>query len=142
MEYVPIEDTHVFNLHFPKSQTVKIDFALYPYKQIEKSREIQSIKVDSLLDIAVNKLLTVQQRFEVKDFVDLYFLLQKFSVWDLIEGVRAKFRVTLEPFIVGSVFLSVESFDYLPMMIKPLKLEVMKNFFKQQAKIVAGSSLE
>lgn len=140
--YVPIEDTHVFNLRFPNKQTVKVDFAYYPYKQIEKSLPVKNINVDSMLDIAVNKMLAVQQRTEVKDFVDLYFLLQKFSTWDLIEGVRVKFKVELEPFVAGSDFLKAEGFDFLPKMIKPLKLDLLKAFFKKQAKILGGASLE
>ena len=43
---------------------------------------MDNLEIDSLLDIAVNKILTLSSRAEVKDFVDLYFLLQKFSLWD------------------------------------------------------------
>src|SRR5436190_2938449 len=101
-----------------------------------KIKRINGIDVDSLIDIAVNKLLVTQQRTEVKDFVDLYFLLKKFTVWDLIEGVRIKFKVTIDPLIIGSDFLKVESFDYLPKMIKPLSLKELKRFFKEKAKDV------
>ena len=39
-------------------------------------------------DIAVNKLMTIVDRFDPKDFVDLYFLLQKYDALKLKEGVR------------------------------------------------------
>lgn len=142
LDYVPVEDTHVFNFTFPNKQFVKVDFALYPYKRLRTSEIIDGIPVDSILDIAVNKLLAVEQRAEVKDFVDLYFLLEKFTVWDLIEGVRVKFKVNLDPFIIGSDFMKVESFDFLPKMIKPLTLDEVKIFFKQKAKDIAGKSAE
>jgi len=143
VEYIPIEDiTHVFNLTFPSKQVVKIDFARYPYKRVERNRIIDGIQVDSVMDIAINKLLTVEQRSEVKDFVDLYFLLQQFTIWDLLEGVRIKFRVKLDPFIIGSDFLKVENFEYLPEMIKPLTLETLKSYFRQKAKEISGRSIE
>lgn len=141
IDYFFSERTQVFNLTFSNKKTTKIDFSLYPYKRVEKSKLIDGIAVDSLLDIAINKLLTVEQRTEVKDFVDLYFLLKEYTVWDLLEGVRVKFRVKIEPFIIASDFLKVESFEYLPNMIKPLTLEQLKSFFRQKAKELSAKSL-
>lgn len=129
-----VEVTYIFMLSFKNEAKIKVDFAYYPFKRLEKGLKIDNLEVDSLLDIAVNKLLTASQRTEVKDFVDLYFLLQKFSVWDLMEGVRIKFRTELEPFLLGSDFLKIEDFDYLPRMIKPLTIEELKSFFRQKAK--------
>lgn len=140
IEYIRRENTHIFNLTFPNKQVVKVDFSLYPYKQVNKSNTINGVSVDSVMDIAINKLLTIQQRTEVKDFVDLYFLLREFSVWDLIVGVKVKFGVKLDPFVVGTDFLKVEKFDFLPKMIKPLTLDELKSFYRQKAKDIAGKS--
>jgi predicted nucleotidyltransferase component of viral defense system len=123
----------IFNLSFPEKKILKVDFAYYPYKRIEKGQIIDGIVVDSLMDIAVNKLLTITQRTDVKDFVDLYFLLQDFSLWDLIEGVKVKFRVKLELFLISADFLKIEDFDYLPKMTKPLTLNDLKLFFREAA---------
>ena len=142
VEYVPLAQTHVFNITFPNNKTVKVDFVFYPYKSVGESQVIDGISIDSELDIAVNKLLVAEQRAEVKDFVDLYFLLQKFTVWDLIEGVRQKFKVSLDPFIVGSDFFKVEGFDYLPKMLKTLTLDELKSFFKQKSKEIGTKSVE
>ncbi|MEK7577851.1 MAG: nucleotidyl transferase AbiEii/AbiGii toxin family protein, partial [Patescibacteria group bacterium] len=63
-------------LSFPHGKKLKVDFAQYPYPQLELSKKhIGNLKVDSLIDIAINKMQTITQRQEVKDFVDLYFLL-------------------------------------------------------------------
>lgn len=141
VEYIRREDTHIFNLTFPNNQVVKVDFGLYPYKRVNTSKAIDGVAVDSAMDIAINKLLVVQQRTEVKDFVDLFFLLQEFSIWDLIVGVKVKFGVKLDPFIVGTDFLKVEKFDFLPKMIKPLTLDELKAFYKQKAKDIANRSI-
>jgi predicted nucleotidyltransferase component of viral defense system len=125
---------YIFMLTFRSKEVIKVDFGHYAYKRIEKNNIIDGLKTDSLTDIAVNKLLTVTQRSNVKDFVDLYFLLDKFTIWDLTEGVRIKFRMELEPYILASNFLKVEDFDFLPKMILPLTLEELKTFFREKAK--------
>lgn len=127
---------------FKNGEKVKIDFSYYPYKRLDKGTRLKLLEVDSLLDIAVNKLMTITQRHEVKDFVDLYFLLQRFSVWELKEGVRVKFRNDLEPFVIASDLTIVEEFEFLPKMTKPLTLEELKAFFVEQAKALGIKSVE
>ena len=137
-----LQVVHIFFLTFKNNEKIKVDFGFYPYKRIEEGRIVNGMRTDSLTDIAVNKLLTLTQRSSIKDFVDLYFLLQTFTIWDLIEGVQVKFKRQLEPFIVASDFLKVEDFDYLPKMIKPLTLHELKTFFTQRAKELGKKSIE
>jgi len=135
------EVVYIFELEFAKGAKLKVDFGYYPYKRIEKGFSLEKLDVDSKLDIAINKLLVVSQRNDVKDFVDLYFLLKEFTLWDLMEGVKVKFKIKTDPLLVGADFLKVEDFDYLPKMIKPLTLEQLKSFFRQRAKQLAEKSL-
>lgn len=137
-----IEVVYIFDLAFKNKANLKVDFSYYPYKRLEKGKVVDNLEIDSLLDIAVNKILTVSSRTEVKDFVDLYYLLQKFSVWDIITGARIKFRREIEPLLLGSDFLKVEDFDFLPKMILPLTLEELKAFFRQKAKEMGLKSIE
>lgn len=132
---------YIFMFKFANHETLKADFGHYPHKSIQKNEIINGIKTDSLTDIAVNKLLTVTQRTTIKDFVDLYFLLQKFTLWDLLEGIRIKFRMEFEPFVIVSDLLKVEDFDYLPRMIIPLKLEELKIFYRELAKELGKKSV-
>lgn len=127
------EVVYIFILNFQDGASLKVDFGYYPYQLLSESKIKDKIKIDSLLDIAVNKLLTIQQRTDVKDFVDLYYLLDKFTIWDLIEGVRHKFRVKMEPFLLAGDFMKVNRFENLPKMIKPLKLDKLKSFFINHA---------
>lgn len=133
---------YIFLLTFRNKEKLKVDFGYYPYKRIEEARIIDGVKTDSLTDIAVNKLLTVTQRNTIKDFVDLYFLLQTFTLWDLIEGVRIKFKMRLEPFIIASDLLKIEDFDILPKMVNPLTLKELKSFFRQKAQEIGKKSVE
>lgn len=137
-----IEPVYSCTLKFPGKYLLKLDWAYYPYKQLEKGGKFNNLEVDSLLDISVNKLLTITQRAEVKDFVDLFFLLKKFTVWDLIEGVKSKFKMETEPLTLASHFILAEDFDFLPRMIVPLTLTDLKNFFLLQAKSLGKTAVK
>lgn len=139
------EVVYIFNLTFNNGVKLKVDFGYYPYKKIADEKIIlEDFKLDSLRDIATNKLLTISQRTDIKDFVDLYFLLllNEFTIWDLIDGLRFKFRIKIEPFIVAGDFLKIEEFEMLPIMIKPLKLEELKDFFRKYAKRLGRAAVE
>jgi len=132
----------IFELVKKNKVLTKIDFVYHPHKRLEKGVDIKGFPVDSLRDIATNKLLTVNQRTEVKDFVDLYFLLKEFTIWDLIYAVKAKYNMEFDIILVGADFLKINSFNYLPKMIKPLTLEELKSFFRQKAKEIGRRAVE
>lgn len=115
---------------------LKIDFNYYPYHRIEKGITYKNIAIDSLRDIATNKLIYIRDRTEVKDFVDLYYLLKKYTLWDLFYGIEAKFRMEMDLVLTASDFLKVKTFKSLPRMIRPLKLSSLQEFFLNQAKAI------
>ncbi len=137
-----VDPLNIFMLTFNNGSELKVDFNYYPYRQINPPGIYQGFKVDSKLDIAINKLLTLTQRVEVKDFVDLYFLLQDYTFWDLRVGVERKFRTDIEPILIAADFLAVEEFDYLPKMLKTLTLSELKKFFREQAKKLGKKAVE
>lgn len=132
--YEEKEVVKIFNLEFTDGEKLKVDFGYYPYKRLRKGKFIDAVEVDSLFDIAVNKLQTIRQRSEVKDFVDLYFLLKEFTVWDLMEGARVKFRMEPDPYLIAVDCLKSRNFENLPVMLKPLSLDQLKAFYKDLAK--------
>lgn len=134
IRFTPRERTMIFELVKAGKVQIKVDFAYYPYTRIKRGIKVNTVNIDSKQDIATNKLHTITSRTEVKDFVDLYFLLKEFTFWDLFYGVKEKFKIELDLFWLGADFLKVESFKYLPKMLKPLKLEDLQNFFRERAK--------
>ena len=116
-----------------KKLIIKVDFVYHPHRLLEKGITHKGITIDSLRDIATNKLLTVNQRTEVKDFVDLYFLLKKFTIWDLIYGIEAKYRMELDTILIALDFMKAQQFTFLPKMLVPLTLRELKTFFKKKA---------
>lgn len=128
--------TRIFEFEKDEELQIKVDFSSYPYSRLEKGSVYKGVVVDSLFDIATNKLLTICQRNNVKDFVDLYFLNKKFTLWDLIHAVEKKFSREIDILLLGSEFLKVEDFDYLPKMTAFLELPELKKFFKEKAREV------
>lgn len=127
------ESMLVFSMNVAGKGQLRVDFNHYPFKRIEAGKNIEGLEVDSLRDIGSNKLLIVNQRADIKDFVDLYFLFREFTVWDLTHSVEKKFGMRLEPVMLASDFLKVEEFDFLPKMLVPLELSELKLFFKEKA---------
>ncbi|MEK7517551.1 MAG: nucleotidyl transferase AbiEii/AbiGii toxin family protein [Patescibacteria group bacterium] len=132
----------IFELVKKNKVLIKIDFVYNPHKRLEEGTRIEGFAVDSLHDIATNKLLTINQRTEAKDFVDLYFLLKEFTIWDLIYAVKAKYNMEFDIILIGADFMKVAEFTYLPKMIKPLKLEELKTFFREKAKEIGRRAVE
>lgn len=135
------EVVQMYMLKFKDGSEFKVDFAYYPYKRLKVGMRKDELDIDSLLDIAVNKTLTISQRTDVKDFVDFYYLEQKFGIWDLIEGLRIKFRIETDPFLMAADYLKAEDFTFMPRMIKPLSLETLKKFFRAKAKEVGEKAV-
>ena len=53
-----------FQVFYPNKTELKVDFAHYPYRRMRKVIRMK-LEVDSIFDIATNKLLTVSQRTDV-----------------------------------------------------------------------------
>lgn len=127
-----------FDLAFPDGQLLKIDFVFYDFTHIEPVNHLDTLAVDSIGDIAVNKLLSISQRTASKDFVDLYFLLKKYTVWDLRQAVEHKFKLDIDPLYLSALFSKAEELTDMPVMKKKLTLETLKTFFLKEAKKLAA----
>lgn len=63
---------------------VKVDLVNYPYPWLDPEIEVEGIRMASTLDIAAMKIAAITQRGSKKDFIDLYFLLQQFSLPEIL----------------------------------------------------------
>jgi len=69
-------------------------------------------------------------------------LLQKFSMGDLVAGVRNKFETEVEPLLLAADLLKIEDFEFLPRMVKPSGLEQLKKFFRVKARELGSKSVD
>jgi predicted nucleotidyltransferase component of viral defense system len=84
---------------------VKVDFVNYPYPWLKDCLVIDDIRMASPEDIAAMKLSAITGRGTKKDFVDLYYLLKKFELNEIIGFYTSKFHD-------GSAFLVLKSLSY------------------------------
>jgi len=124
------------------NEEYKVEFTKYPFAQLEEANLFSNLKVDSEFDIAANKLLTIVDRFDPKDFVDLYYLLQKYSLENLRQGVEKKFGTKLDFLTIGSSFGRVKNIVALPRMVRELSVDELKSFFSNEAKKLSSEILE
>ena len=128
---------NLFFLYF-KNDIIKTEFTYYPFKPITKGKILNNLRIDGLLDIAVNKLFTIYQKPRSRDFIDLYLIIkqEKLSLNDLIKKARIKFDWHIDYLQLGSQFLkALEVKDY-PKMIKKLDNKIWQDFFIKEAKLL------
>lgn len=133
---------NLFFLHF-KAEVIKTEFTYYPFTQIEKPKTINGIKVDSLLDIAVNKTFTIYQQPSSRHFVDLYLII-KVKGWhfkDLIKQARAKFDSYIDPIQMGQQLLKVPEVLDNPTLLIELSDKEWQSFWLQEAQNLKEEAL-
>lgn len=127
-----VHDRYIYVIIF-KHEQLKTEFVTFEHKTLQPFNQFDGIPVDSEYDIAVNKLFTIQDRTETKDFVDLYFLLQKYPLDELIKGVENKFGFTINKIALGGTLMKLETITLMPKMYVPLKHEELAHFFRNLA---------
>lgn len=125
------------NLFFLKvaEETLKMEFTYFPFGQIEKPAEYFGVPVDSIKDIAVNKLFTIYQRSKARDYIDLYCIHQDYdwSVEQLIAWARLKFDWHIDPLQLAAQFIKAKTAEDYPRMITPIAEKDWQDFFIAEA---------
>ncbi len=144
VSYENFQGFHTFFLEFPNEEKLKVDFNYYPFPRIESGRKEFGIAIDSLLDIAVNKIQSIGTRTKARDFIDLYFIVKEkgLVVSDLIADARNKFDFFINPIQYGKQFLKVKEVKDFPRMIKPFDQRDLEHFFISEAEKLRGEILE
>lgn len=70
---------------------IKIDFVNYCYNWIDECIQINGIRLASMKDIAAMKVNAVEGRGTKKDFIDIYFLLQNFTLQEILDFYAQKY---------------------------------------------------
>lgn len=115
----------------------KIDFGQYPFAVIQTPKKVAGVLIESLYDIAVDKAHTISIRPRLRDFIDLYFILEKEKDWnlkDLCQRAFEKFEIQVDPLQLGENFVKVTTLEDMPVMLKKFDRKKMEKFFLSEAK--------
>ena len=137
LRYERLFDRRIFAVTFKDGDALKVEFTTYPFKSIEKRARIGKLAVDSPLNIVTGKLFALTDRYDPKDFVDLYFVLKKYG-WtldDLIKRTGERFEIKGLDFVIPERLLLVKKIgpEELPVMLREIDLKEMKRFFLNQS---------
>ena len=116
---------------------VKMEFTYFPFERIDKKKKMGDLYIDSLLDIAINKVFTIYQNPRSRDFIDLYFILQKdkdLSLDGLVKKAQIKFGHYIDPIQLGAQYMKAKELKDFTKMITDIKENVWQDFFISEAK--------
>ena len=111
---------------------IKVDIVNYPYKWLNNPIIFDKINLASLNDIAAMKLSAITNRGSKKDFIDLFFLLKK-------QSLKQMLLLYLQKYSEGNEFLVLKSLGYfddadqepMPFMFEKTEWSEVKNKIKQ-----------
>jgi len=134
---------NLFFLHTGK-EVLKAEFTYFPFPRIEKGQKEYGIEIDSLLDIAANKLFTIYQRTTARDYIDLYVICKEkgFSIGELMRKAKIKFDWHIDPLQLGTQFLKAKEVEDYPRMIQEVANEDWQSFFEEEAKKLGKEVME
>ncbi|MFZ6026010.1 MAG: nucleotidyl transferase AbiEii/AbiGii toxin family protein [Bacteroidota bacterium] len=120
------------NIHIYTINGVKVDIVNYPYRWIDELLVKDGLRLASDKDISAMKLAAITGRGTKKDFIDLFELLQHYSLSELIGFYEQKYHD-------GSVFLVLKSLVYFedadaeitPYLLRNYSWEDIKTYIKK-----------
>ena len=121
---------------------IKVDFVLYPFEWNYPFETIEETRLINLRDIIPMKLQAISNRFSKKDFWDIDFLLNEFTLNEMIGFFKTKFPSIDTGYIVHSLtnFEMAEK-GQDPIYIIPRKWEEVKSNLEQKVVTYTNSFL-
>ena len=145
VEFQQSFNRNLFFLDLTDNDKIKTEFTYFPFERIEKKEKMGDLFVDSLLDIAVNKVFTIYQRPRSRDFIDLYFILEKdtgLKLDDLVKKAQIKFGNYIDPIQLGAQYMKAKELKDFPKMLVDIKENVWQDFFIAEAEKLSRKIIE
>ncbi|MBN2761699.1 MAG: nucleotidyl transferase AbiEii/AbiGii toxin family protein [Bacteroidales bacterium] len=116
---------------------VRISFFGYKYKIIDDFKIYKNIRLSGLKDIAAMKLEAIAGRGSKKDFIDMFFLMQKFTLAEIFSIHSQKYGTGLSNqyhHLKSLVYFADAEEEAMPVMLKPLRWNDVKTHIILSAK--------
>lgn len=131
-----VQDRYEFTVPIA-GERLRVEFVHYAFDRVDPTGPRHAgVQVDSLRDIAANKLSSIIERSEAKDFVDLYFLLHDplVPLEQAIDDCRTKFGWPGLEYLLQSAFLKAIQISSWPQTHPALAVADAQRFFRQLAR--------
>lgn len=140
IEYHQSFNRNLFFLH-TDTEVIKTEFTYFPFPRIEQKQKIGDLFIDSLIDIATNKIFTIYQKPRSRDFIDLYLILTnnpELTLSSLIDNAQIKFDHYIDPVQLGAQYMKAKELKDYPRMLEKLDENVWQEFFIKEAEKLSG----
>ena len=108
------------NINIFSIDDIKVDFVNYSYPWLQHQLLLDGIRLAGIEDIAAMKLAAITGRGSRKDFIDLYFLLQKYNLKEMLGFYKEKY-------FDGSEYLVLKSLTYFADAEDDIDVEMIKD---------------
>lgn len=132
------EDTKTLNCLL---DGLKLSFFVYPYQLLFPLVDFNHLKLADERDIACMKIDAISSRGTKKDFIDLYFLLEKYQLKDLLDLFDKKYTgIQYNRFHILKSLVYFEETETEPMlkMLKEVSWLKVKNTLKEEVKNIVN----
>jgi hypothetical protein len=109
---------------------VRVSFFSYGYPMLEGLNSHSKLSIADMLDIALMKLEAISGRGSKKDFIDLFFLLKRFSLSGLLHRYPQKFGVDVSNhyhLMKSLVYFEDAEHQPMPLMLQDVSWEDIKS---------------
>lgn len=111
---------------------VKVDFINYPYQWIDEAVVDETVLLASPRDIAAMKVNAIEGRGSKKDFIDLYFLLQHYSIQDILGFYAKKYpEYSIFRALMSLTYFEDAESQFMPKMFTNVSWEDIKNTLRK-----------
>jgi len=128
-----------------KINKTSVSLFYYKYPLIEKPQTFEEIQIIGKRDLAAMKLHAIEERGTRRDFIDLFFIANDYSLDEIIELYDQKYGV-LDDHLYSIVralnyFEDAERELSMPKMLVDVSWEDVKRFFKRESLRLAKEKL-
>lgn len=109
----------------------KIDIVQEQPKHFGRIQTIDNIRIDSLINIATNKILAIFGRFEPKDYIDLYLICTQTQLsFNKIFKLARQKDTGLSEFYFANIVADIDKIQILPKMKAAFDKNAFAQFYK------------
>ncbi len=119
---------------------VKFSLFYYQYPLLEKPIKFKNIDIASIADIGAMKVAAISERGTKRDFIDLYFILQKIQLSNILDFYEQKYKKLASNLIhikKSLVYFEDAEDEDVPDMLKQISWKKVKAFFEEEVRKIS-----